>query len=171
MTTLDEQLIEQSQKGDSVRVKELLENGADVNAKNNYTALHWSAYWGHTDVVRVLLEHGTDVNAKDNIGWTALHWSARYGKTEVVRVLLEHGANQSELFKKWDKQQIVKEFLEINNCNPDKKHTNELCSVSFEPVKNDDWYVVWEDDSVSILENVHLVSVEPELIKNIYIQC
>ena len=93
MTTLDEQLIEQSQKGDSVRVKELLENGADVNAKNNYTALHWSAYWGHTEVVRVLLEHGADINAKNNYGETVLHNSAWNGHTDIVGALLEHGAN------------------------------------------------------------------------------
>ena len=94
------------------------------------------------------------------------------GKGDLVRVkeLLEYGANQNELFEKWDKQQIVKEFLEIENCNPKSKHTRELCSVSFEPVKNGDWYVVWEDDSITIFENVHLVSVEPDVVNGVYIQ-
>ena len=173
MTMLNEQLIKQLKKGNLKKVKELLEHGADVNAKDNddQTALHRSAHNGRTDVVRLLLEHGTDINIKDNDGRTALHWSAENGHTDTVRVLMENGANQNELFEKWDKQRIVKEFLEIGNCNPDKKHTSELCSVSFESVKNGDWYVVWEDDSITILENIHLVSVEPELIKGVYIQC
>ena len=123
-----------------------------------------------TEVTK-LLKHGADIHSKNNYGKTALHVSAYWGHTEIVRVLLEYGADQNELFEKWDKQRIVKEFLEIENCDPNKKHTDELCSVSFEPVKNGDWYVVWEDDSVSILENIYLVSVEPELIKGIYIQC
>ena len=64
----------------------------------------------------------------------------------------------------------MKEFFEIENCKPKKRHTNELCSDSFKLPKSGDWYVVWEDDSITILENVHLASVEPELVKGVYIK-
>ena len=54
----------------------LLENGAEVNAKDRYgrTPLHdldWHGY-GSADTARVLLEYGAGVNAKDNDGWTPL---------------------------------------------------------------------------------------------------
>ena len=55
-------------------VKELLESGADVNARDESgrTPLHWPAYRGHLEVVRLLCEHGADVNAADNDGRTPL---------------------------------------------------------------------------------------------------
>ena len=197
MSELDKQLIEASEKGrlDVVKylvengadihaqddcalrwsaerghlevVRLLLENGADVHTRNNY-ALGWSAYYGNFEVVRLLLENGADVHANDDY---ALRWSAENGHLEVVRLLLENGAKQSELFEVWNKQRIMKEFLEIENCKPEKRHTNELCSDSFKLPKSGDWYVAWEDDSITILENVHLVSVEPEIVKGVYIQC
>ena len=46
----------------------------------------------------------------------ALRWSARFGHLEVVRLFLENGAKQSKLFEVWNKQQIMKEFFEIENC-------------------------------------------------------
>ena len=84
---------------------------------------------------------------------------------------MENGADQGKLFKIWNKQRIAKEFLEIDNCDPKLKHTTELCSESFELPKLGDWYIIWEDDSITIFENVYLVFVEPELVKGVYIQC
>ena len=78
--------------------------------------------------------------------------------------------DQKVLFKSWDKQKIAKIFLEIENCYPAEQYTNELCTESFKLPKSGDWYVAWEDDSITILENIHLVSVEPELVKGVYIQ-
>ena len=136
MSDLDKELIEASEWGDLTKVKQLIENGADVHADYD----------------------------------CALRWSAAIGHLEVVRLLLENGAKQSELFEIWDKSKIMKEFFEIDNCDPDERHTNELCSESFELPKLGDWYVIWEDDSITILEKVHLVCIEPELVKGVYIQ-
>ena len=57
----------------------LLQNGADVNAKNNNgeTALIMSSMYGaNPEVVRILLENGADVNAKTNDGKTAFLWAS-----------------------------------------------------------------------------------------------
>ena len=120
------------------------------------------------DLVKNELEYGVDIHNYDD---TALYLNAQYGHLNVVKYLVENGANQNMLFEQWNKQDIVKLFLEIDDCKPIKQRTYELCSESFELPKPDDWYMVWEDDSITIFENVHLASVEPELIKRIYIQC
>ena len=76
-------------------VQVLLDEGADVNAKDEYggTALYRAAWNGHEAVVRRLLEHKADVDAKDNNGETALSRAALYGHEAVVRLLLEHKAD------------------------------------------------------------------------------
>ena len=96
--------------------------------------------------------------------------ASEWGDLTKVKQLIENGADQKILFEKWNQQQIAKVFLEIDDCIPESRHTNELCSESFELPKKDDWYVVWEDDSITIFENVHLASVEPELVKGVYVQ-
>jgi len=82
-------------KGDLKKVRKLVEEGADVNARDNigYTPLHYAASYGHLDVARLLLEEGADVNARDNAGWTPLHWAAAYGHVDVARLLVERGAD------------------------------------------------------------------------------
>lgn len=74
-------------------VQQLLDAGADVNAKWGYrTALYAASEEGHEKVVRLLLDHGADVNARDRYGG-ALHIASGKGHEEVVRLLLDHGAD------------------------------------------------------------------------------
>lgn len=56
--------------GDLNRVKELLEHGADINAKDFFgnSVLHYAALSGNLKLVQWLVEQGLDVNAKDENG-------------------------------------------------------------------------------------------------------
>ena len=84
-----------AQNGYTDVVHILIENGADVYAKNRVyakdrngnTPLHWAAQNGYTDVVQVLIGNGADVFAKDRNGNTPLHWAAQNGYTDVVDIL------------------------------------------------------------------------------------
>ncbi len=89
------ELHDAAKKGDVKRVRKLLEEGANPNARdeNDNTPLHWAAPWGHVDVVKLLLEHGADPNIKNKYGNTPLHLAALYGHVDVVRLLLERGAD------------------------------------------------------------------------------
>ena len=87
----------------------LLNNGADVNAKNYYdglTPLHIAVMRNVFRVVELLLHNGADVNAKNSDGWTPL-FIATHKKdiasvvlrflgfeTRMVRLLRWHGGEE-----------------------------------------------------------------------------
>ena len=62
--------------------KILIENGANVNAKDDlgYSPLHWSARLGKDNVAKLLIEHNADVNARDANRKTPLHLATEYGE-------------------------------------------------------------------------------------------
>ena len=81
--------------GDLERVRQLIQDGQDVNRYNGYgtTPLMEAAHNGHDQVVHVLIRAGADVNGKDNNKQTALHKASGRGHSSVVETLTEAGAN------------------------------------------------------------------------------
>ncbi|CAK9254349.1 unnamed protein product, partial [Sphagnum jensenii] len=75
--------------------KFLIEQGANVNVKDNYgrTPLGEAAWPGHLNVVKWLIELGEDVNTKDNDGTAPLALAADFGKVNAAQILLEYGAD------------------------------------------------------------------------------
>ena len=73
----------------------LLDNGADVNArdKRKSTPLHEASTEGHAEVVRVLMEHGVDITARNDAGNHPVILAFAWGRVEVSRVFLEFGVD------------------------------------------------------------------------------
>lgn len=81
---------------DAAAVKQLLKQGADVNASqgDGMTALHWAARNADADLVRMLVYAGARREATTRNGaFTPLHLAARTGNVAVVKALLDAGAN------------------------------------------------------------------------------
>ncbi|KAL4162962.1 hypothetical protein KRP22_015239 [Phytophthora ramorum] len=94
MRNKENRLREAAKMGYIATVNELVQNGTDINARDNdgLTPLIWAARCG-LDVVRCLVEQGADKEAKANNGDTALIWAAWLGHQSVVRYLVEQGAD------------------------------------------------------------------------------
>lgn len=83
-------------EGDRVAVRELLDQGVEVNAPqgDGSTALHWAAYRDDAELVALLLDAGADIGATTRLGeLTPLFMAAKNGNAEIVRLLLEAGAS------------------------------------------------------------------------------
>ncbi|MBN1159600.1 MAG: ankyrin repeat domain-containing protein [Bacteroidales bacterium] len=92
---LDFQLILASDRGDSVRVNELIDFGADVNATTyqGVTPLMYASQNGHLTVVRMLISNGADPDRQSLQGTTALISAVRAGWIETAEFLIRNGAD------------------------------------------------------------------------------
>ena len=104
-------LIEASRKGHKEIAKLLIENGADVNCKLEYTtdiesiegwtSLHVAAAKGHKVIAELLIIKGADVNAMDDTRRSPLDWAQiirvqhskkiKDSKKEIADLLRKHG--------------------------------------------------------------------------------
>ena len=93
-----------SKNGNLQIVEILLQNGADVNAKqsNGKTALIWATENGWNEIVKILLQYNASVNEKVAISnETALYFAVYKCSSEIVELLIEKKAEVNAV-KKWD---------------------------------------------------------------------
>lgn len=92
---LNERFLQAAQKGDYEDLQNLLDLGAEVNARGKYgdTALIWAALRGQAKMVQYLLAKGAEVNAKNDVKETPLILATDNKNVAVVRLLLAHGAD------------------------------------------------------------------------------
>ena len=69
--------------------RQLIEKGANVNAKDDYqaTPLHFAAEVGRIDIARLLIENGADLNAEDLDKKKPLIWAIEEGHDEFAKLL------------------------------------------------------------------------------------
>merc|ERR1711982_119493 len=85
------ELITACRDGDIEKVKQLLDNNANVNESDSYmfTPLITAAESQHVEVVKELLKHKEcNVNASEYESTTALHYATMRDNTEIILALL-----------------------------------------------------------------------------------
>ena len=93
---LNRALIDAVVMNDAGQVRSLLQQGADVNAKDNEheeTPLMLAVKFAGVSLMRMLIESGADVNARDDKGQTALFFADAL--SEKFKVLIYAGADMN----------------------------------------------------------------------------
>jgi ankyrin repeat protein len=89
-------LMEAAFRGDTATVRALLDEGADVNVKNEAGASPLMRAVYHVDTAALLLDRGANVNAKSDDGRTPLLIAAGIPDgAAIVKLLLDRGADPS----------------------------------------------------------------------------
>ena len=104
-----------TQLGNIEAVKQHLDDGAEVNAKDGTgrTLLHWAAWVGHKEIAELLITAGADVNAKDGDDDTPLDEAVSEGEKEIADLLRKHGGKHGTIHSAVGGGDVeaVKEFL------------------------------------------------------------
>ena len=96
---LNGELFQAVREGDDDQIRQLLNQGANINARDNWnsygrcTPLHVDAHCGYVNCVELLLDKGSSIKARDSDGYTVLHASARGGQSKCIEILVNRGAD------------------------------------------------------------------------------
>mmetsp|Transcript_7446 Transcript_7446/g.11282 ORF Transcript_7446/g.11282 Transcript_7446/m.11282 type:complete len:601 (+) Transcript_7446:841-2643(+) len=84
--------------GDLKKVESLLDNGEDVDMKDEYgnTALMAAVRSGNQDMVKLLCDNGADLSIEDSTKETALGIAKEEGDDDIVQILKGYGAGGGE---------------------------------------------------------------------------
>lgn len=117
---LGNELLEASKDGTVVKVRELIQAGADLNKtnKDGHTPLIVASKLGHVDVVRELIKAGADLNKAGN----------KYGHTPLLFASVE----LSE-----DHMDIVRELIKAGALNANPRHAGDVLNNAIESQDTD----------------------------------
>ena len=101
---LNRALFKSIKRNDVDAVKKLLDDGADLDARDDTgkTPLMAASHSKYTDACKFLLEMAADVNQQSDSGSTALMLAAIDGHADIVKLLLDAGADVAlQNYKGW----------------------------------------------------------------------
>lgn len=84
-----------AEKGSVEEMKALMDDGVDVDARDQYggSGLMWASLLGKVEAMQLLLERGAEVNASDKFGRTVLMFAAGNGQLAAIQLLLDKGVD------------------------------------------------------------------------------
>ncbi|MBL7644781.1 MAG: ankyrin repeat domain-containing protein [Candidatus Hydrogenedentes bacterium] len=92
---IDRLLHQATQNGDVEQVRNLLDQGANVDHENEQglTPLHWSALNGRSDLAEILIEHGAAINQREGYTGklTPMAMALLMGYDDVVELMAARG--------------------------------------------------------------------------------
>nr|WP_246168647.1 ankyrin repeat domain-containing protein [Wolbachia endosymbiont of Ctenocephalides felis wCfeT] len=143
--------------GNVEMVKTLINNGANVNEKNDqgHTPLHTANYWngaaylnsltsgivhnnincwdGKLDISRLLINNGANLNERDNDGYTPLQMAIGFDRIECAKAITQH--------------------ILLHNPEAEKPNKAELCDIwDRESEVLDELYKFWDDCKNEVLK-------------------
>ncbi len=74
-----------------------LQSFVSLRDQDSFTAVHYAAKFGRSEVLRVLLENGAEANPSASLkdrAWTPIHYASKGGYLEIVKILLQHGVSK-----------------------------------------------------------------------------
>lgn len=117
----DRLLILAAKANDPVRVRELIDAGGNVNAKDDIqdSAFLYAGAEGFNEVLQLTLAAGADVGSINRYGGTALIPASEHGHTETVRILIAAGVPVNHVNNLgWTAMQ---EAILLNNGGPNQQ--------------------------------------------------
>jgi ankyrin repeat protein len=172
------EMLEAAGKGNTARVRELLDSGVKVNMRgpDRNTPLMEAAYGGHAETVKLLLERGADLSVKKRDGataWTltsnsqvldvfknveALVTAAGEGNQTAVQDLMRKGTPVNALNRSGEaalhtaswhgRTEIVKLLLD-NGANPELKKADGASPLSLASGQNHSQIVTLLNEAIS----------------------
>jgi len=99
MDKLNQDLLAASEKGDKDRIRNLLSDGADIDATDTKgrTSALIAVHTNQLDIFRLLIEQGADINIRDNNLDNPLLYAGAEGLLDFVKMAVEAGADTSIL--------------------------------------------------------------------------
>ena len=93
--TLNEALISAAEQGVTEKVLQLLDAGADINARDEQgrTAIMAATHSNHPGVVKALIEAGADVNIQDHRRDNPFLYAGAEGLLEILKLLIDADAD------------------------------------------------------------------------------
>lgn len=92
---LNRELVQAAERGDTILVVQLLQQGAEINTRDERgrTPVMAATHGNRGDTVRALICAGADINLQDNLQDNPFLYAGAEGLLDILKLLIDAGAN------------------------------------------------------------------------------